>query len=50
MRAGLAKRLLGMGVGLVLGLVLAALIGPFVARTLGGHRVPHKPFIIEGGF
>lgn len=50
MSVGLAKRLLGVAMGIVLGLVLAGLAGPYLMHALGGQRAPHKSFVLEGGF
>jgi hypothetical protein len=48
MRPGRMGRWMGVILGVLLGLVVAAAIGPWVVRGLGGNRAPKRPFVIFG--
>ncbi len=53
MRTGLAKRALGVVLGVMLGFVMAAVLGPYIVRGLGASQKqppPAKAFKFEGGF
>ena len=47
MRPGFARRWMGVVLGVVLGLALAGVIGPWVARAISGTRATHGPYVIH---
>jgi len=49
MKVSLPRRFLGVVVGVVLGLLVAAVASPYVARMLG-HRAQPKTYLMGGGF
>jgi hypothetical protein len=50
MGSGFGRRLVSVAVGVILGLFVGVVVGPYVAHGLGSKAPPAKAFRFAGGF